>query len=461
MSNHASIPTEVERRSEVRPTKALRQILCTLEQQVNWTAQKRQQVEESIRSLVDQFEEPPTSQTSPAIQTLFQPLSASEFFDASPILDELGEAILLLDSSGHIAYANQCVSSVIGTYFVGHDFFTAQHWSRLLAAVDNKHEFLTWVNRIRHPVAGYPALGTVSKMLLRLNSGRTWEVSCRQKAFHNQDTGWLINAKDISLLMAGREAAKYNSYYDPLTGLPNRAQFLETLNLFVNDFDEDGLTVAILCFNLDGFKFVNDSLGHLAGDQLLQRVAQRVAAQLNSDQVLYRLGGDEFAILASHMTDLHDLPRLAGKIEKSFLLPFVVDAKDTFVGSSIGIAVLTEGCQSAADLLQHADLAMYQVKDLGGHGHSYYNEDIRADIKKRYQLRNDLRTAIKQNEFQVYYQPKYDLKTRTLCGAEALLRWYRDGRVFCHPNQFIPEAEKCGLIVPECVNDFETTYFCN
>ncbi|MBL8889995.1 MAG: EAL domain-containing protein [Planctomycetaceae bacterium] len=236
---------------------------------------------------------------------------------------------------------------------------------------------------------------------------------------------------------------------DPLTHLPNRLCFIEELQRAVNSHQPTGPMLALLFFDLDGFKFVNDSLGHQAGDELLIQVGQRLNKILvDPHERLYRLAGDEFVIIADRIDRLNQLPKLAERILHEFQDPFIVTHEKAFVGASIGISIRHQHEQSAEQLLNQADAAMYQSKRNGRRCYSFYSVDLDQEHRRLFQLRSEIREAIENQEFTVHYQPKYDLRTQRCCGAEALVRWFRNGESYSTPDEYITEAEKCGLIVP-------------
>ncbi|MBL8854924.1 MAG: EAL domain-containing protein [Planctomycetaceae bacterium] len=239
------------------------------------------------------------------------------------------------------------------------------------------------------------------------------------------------------------------THLDILTGLPNRLCFMEELQRAVNTHRPSGPMLSLLFFDLDGFKFVNDSLGHQAGDEVLIQVGQRLGQVLvEPRERLFRLAGDEFVVIADHVERLNQLPKLAERILAAFQEPFIVMHEKAFVGASIGIAIRHQQGQTAEQLLNQADAAMYQSKRNGRRCYSFYSVDLDQEHRRLFQLRGDIREAIENQEFTVHYQPKFDLATGECCGAEALVRWFRNGEIYSRPEEFVAEAEKCGLIVP-------------
>jgi len=235
---------------------------------------------------------------------------------------------------------------------------------------------------------------------------------------------------------------------DILTGLPNRAYFLEQLKEAGSHRLQDGV-FSILMLDLDRFKSVNDSLGHAAGDTLLQQVAARLRSTLRFNDVLARLGGDEFAIIQAGCADQRESSiDLASRISKLISEPFQLFGHRVEIGTSIGIAIAPEHGSDEEKLLKKADLALYRSKAAGRNCFTLYDEAMSAELEARNTLEGDLRDAIARCLFEVHYQPYFDVQTGRRRGAEALIRWRHPTRGLIPPDQFIPLAEETGLIVP-------------
>jgi diguanylate cyclase (GGDEF)-like protein/PAS domain S-box-containing protein len=236
--------------------------------------------------------------------------------------------------------------------------------------------------------------------------------------------------------------------HDPLTGLCNRAVFVEQLGRRLDDLKaRRGGRFATLYLDLDRFKVVNDSLGHLVGDQLLTAVSRRLEACLRPGDALARLGGDEFAVLVNGLSDETQANAVAMRIQDAFKSPVVIGGREVFTSASIGIAFAGRDYNSPDDLMRDADTAMYHAKSRGKARHELFDADMHARVLDRLGLENDLRRAIDQQDLAVHYQPIVSLASRRCVGFESLVRWTRNGKPV-PPSTFIPIAEEIGLIEP-------------
>ena len=243
---------------------------------------------------------------------------------------------------------------------------------------------------------------------------------------------------------------------DPLTGLPNRLLFIDRVGRLIKHTKrrKDQL-FAVLFLDLDGFKMINDSMGHLIGDQLLLGVASRLekclrssdtVARLGETFTVARLGGDEFTVLLDDIKDPGDAKRAADRMMKALVAPFILGGKEVFTSVSIGIALSNSAYEQAEDILRDADTAMYRAKSLGKARYEVFDADMRAKVMARLQLETDLRHALERGEFRNFYQPIVALASGEIAGFEALLRWQHPTRGLLAPIEFIPVAEETGLI---------------
>jgi diguanylate cyclase (GGDEF)-like protein len=243
---------------------------------------------------------------------------------------------------------------------------------------------------------------------------------------------------------------------DPLTGLPNRLLFNDRLLRLIEHHHRSPESLfAVLFLDLDGFKMVNDSLGHLMGDKLLISVASRfmkclrhtdTVARIDETFTVARLGGDEFAILLGDLKDLADAIVVAERLMHELSQPFILDEKEIFTSVSIGIAFSHGGYQLPEEFLRDADTAMYHAKARGKARYEVFDADMRASITHRLELETDLRHALERREFRNFYQPIISLESGKIAGFEALLRWQHPTRGLVGPSEFIPIAEETGMI---------------
>jgi len=261
--------------------------------------------------------------------------------------------------------------------------------------------------------------------------------------------GIVLNSRDITDRRMAEEKLVYDALHDVLTGLPNRALFMNRLRHAVEySKRHSGHQFAVLFLDLDRFKFINDSLGHTFGDQLLIVIAQRLTECLRPTDIAARFGGDEFIILLEDIQDISDTVSVADRIQEKMILPITLGEQEIFITVSIGISLSSTGYDHAEDLLRNADIAMYRAKARGKARYEIFNTSMYVQIVERLQLENDLRRAIERQEFRVYYQPIVSLKTGRITGFEALVRWLHPEHGIVLPKKFIPTAQETGLIIP-------------
>ena len=257
---------------------------------------------------------------------------------------------------------------------------------------------------------------------------------------------------DITERFQREERIKYQAYHDALTGLPNRSLLHDRLSMALTHAHRSGKMIAIMMLDLDRFKRINDTLGHPVGDILLQVVAKRLANTIRSGDTVSRLGGDEFAIILENIGSVENVIKVAQKILRRMEAPVQIKAHDLYISTSIGISLYPTDGQDADSLLKFADTAMYQAKQEGRNQYRLYTPKMNDKALQRLAMENELRKALDREEFLVYYQPKLDLSSGKVIGAEALVRWKHPQLGFLSPSEFIPLAEETGLIKP--VGDF-------
>jgi len=271
-----------------------------------------------------------------------------------------------------------------------------------------------------------------------------------QLGVDGKPTAYMAIRIDITARKDAEAQISYAATHDALTGLANRAALLEKMNETLAEMrrqQRGALTVHML--DLDGFKHVNDTLGHAAGDNLLKELARRLKSSLRGTDIVARLGGDEFAIIQIDAPDQReDAVELAIRSLEVVARPFRLEGQDVSIGTSIGIAVAPANGTDAAELLKKADLALYRVKSEGRNGFSFFEEDLSEKAITRLRLVNDMRVALSRNEFELHYQPLFDARTSRLWGMEALVRWRHPEAGLLYPDSFIAIAEETGLMEP-------------
>ena len=255
-------------------------------------------------------------------------------------------------------------------------------------------------------------------------------------------------ARDITDRKRAEEVISYQAYHDILTDLPNRMLFKDRLGLAVIQAKRKLTELAVMFIDLDRFKLVNDTLGHVKGDELLQQVALRLKDCLRRGDTLARQGGDEFTIVLPELRDREDAKCIADKFLECLQKPFDLDGHQVHISASIGIAIYPGDGESIDELLRHADIAMYQVKALGKNGHSFYHNSMLDVSHQKIALEQSLRKALEQNELEMYYQPQIDTITGRIVGAEGLMRWNHPQRGLLTAGEFLPFAEENGLMLP-------------
>jgi diguanylate cyclase (GGDEF)-like protein len=259
----------------------------------------------------------------------------------------------------------------------------------------------------------------------------------------------IFQIQDITDRKRAEEQLLHDAFHDALTGLPNRALFMDHVKMAIQRSRRSGNRLfAALFLDLDRFKIINDSLGHMVGDQLLVGIAHRLEACLRPGDTVARLGGDEFTILLEDLASMDDAIEVASRVQEAVSQPFNIGGHEVFTTASIGIALSNTGYERAEDLLRDADTAMYRAKMEGKKRHVVFDKAMHDRAMELLQLETDLRRAITRNEFFLNYQPIVSLETGKVMSFEALVRWRHPERGLVGPGDFIPVAEETGLIIP-------------
>jgi diguanylate cyclase (GGDEF)-like protein/PAS domain S-box-containing protein len=264
----------------------------------------------------------------------------------------------------------------------------------------------------------------------------------------NNLRGFARVVRDVTERAEAEETIRHQALHDPLTGLPNRKALEERIEVLIKQANRHHSKIAVMFLDLDRFKNINDSLGHLIGDMLLKEVASRFRSIIRAEDTVARLGGDEFVITLSDIGHSGDVIKVAKKIIESMQVPMQIGQHSLRITSSIGVAIFPSDGQDIYGLLKNADTALYRAKELGRNRYQFFNQTMNVQASERLTLENSLHNAIESGELELYYQPIVDTKTQRLASVEALVRWNHPKLGKIYPNEFIPLAEEIGVIFP-------------
>lgn len=357
-------------------------------------------------------------------------------FDYAPI------GIALVSPNGKWLKVNRALCEILG--YKENEFLETDFHS-MLSAEDLGNTLI----RIHEIISGKISSCQMEQRYIHKNGETVWASWSVSTANYSdsEQPNLIFQIQDITDKKLAEEKLQYEATHDALTGLPNRAFFMQRLENALKKAQENPLyKVSVLFIDLDRFKIVNDSLGHLIGDQLLIGISERLRDCLRPSDLVARLGGDEFTILVEGKHQEKEVINIAERINEKFAIPFDLNGNEVYSSASIGILHSTENHKNSADLLRDADTAMYQAKRAGKARHEVFNEQMFKAAKETLQLENDLRRAVERNEICVYYQPIHSISSGRVVGFEALARWKHREFGLLLPNKFIPLAEEIGLI---------------
>ncbi|VAW65834.1 Sensory box/GGDEF family protein [hydrothermal vent metagenome] len=260
---------------------------------------------------------------------------------------------------------------------------------------------------------------------------------------------WSVLKHRVTRMLFAADAERkirHIAYHDSLTGLPNRMLFMDRIDQAISRAEREQGQFALLYIDIDHFKVINDSMGHAAGDQLLNTVSERLRHVLRKSDTVARLGGDEFTVIIEGLQEAEWVITVANNILETLLEPVKINSQEVHISGSIGIALYPQDGENFGTLLKHADTAMYKAKDKGRHTFQFYASEMSLKAVHRLELESQIRTALKEEQFVVYYQPKISLTTDKYIGVEALVRWQHPEKGMIPPIEFIPLAEETGLI---------------
>ncbi|MEZ5728473.1 MAG: EAL domain-containing protein [Burkholderiaceae bacterium] len=357
-------------------------------------------------------------------------------------LDNMSQGLCLLDHAGAVVLCNERFSGLFG--LPGPETLRGQ---LLETAIVSRSALRNMTNKSVKAAHAYLELihgKTGATAQLELPDERMLRVAFEPTG----DGGSVQTVEDVTERHEAEQTIAHLASHDVLTNLPNRRLLGQRLAAAVARAAEHGQVSAILCLDLDRFKAVNDTLGHGAGDRLLQAVADRLRGCVKTQDTVARLGGDEFAIVVERPQGSGEVETLAQHIVDVVSQPYLIDGLEALVGVSIGIASAPRDATDADQLVKCADMAMYRAKQRGRGCYEVFTPDMDVVALERRRLEMDLRQAIAEHQFRLDYQPVFDIDSKQICAAEALLRWDSPTRGVVAPDAFIPLSEELGLIVP-------------
>jgi diguanylate cyclase (GGDEF)-like protein/PAS domain S-box-containing protein len=368
---------------------------------------------------------------------------------ANTTLDSIGEAVLRTDRQGNIVYLNRIAENMTGWHREEALGRSVADVLRIIDALDRAAVHNT-VHIVMHGDKTTRVTANCVNCILVRRDGVEIGIENTVTPIHDQNgsvIGTVVAFHDVSLARARSLEMSRLAQHDSLTDLPNRMLFNDRLTQAISLAVRQGKQLAVMFVDLDHFKKINDSLGHGVGDKLLQSVAGRLVTCVRRTDTVSRLGGDEFVVLLSQVEHGGDAAFSARKILRALAAPHIVDGKSLDVNVSIGVSTYPNDGPDAESLMNKADTAMYEAKQIGRNNFQFFRLDMQARLADRQLLEADLRYALGRNEFLLHYQPKFDLQTKQITGVEALIRWAHPQRGIVSPGQFVPIAEECGLIL--------------
>jgi diguanylate cyclase (GGDEF)-like protein/PAS domain S-box-containing protein len=366
---------------------------------------------------------------------------------AQTTLNCIADAVICTDMSGNITFFNPIASSMMGWPLkeaVGRHLTEA---FRIVDAATRKAILDPMAKAASEDLKGNLPLNCV----LIHRDGHEVFIEDSVAPIHDREgkvTGAVIVFRDVSVARAQSEQMTHLAEHDSLTGLPNRLLFCDRVGQAISLARRHGGRVAVLFLDLDGFKLINDSLGHAAGDEFLKSVAKRLLSCVRTPDTVSRQGGDEFLVLLQDLHEPEDAAISARRVLRAVADVHLPGHSELHVTASIGVSVYPDDGLDAETLIGNADTAMYQAKKSGRQSYRFFSRDMNVPVAEDESIEESLRLALERNELTLHYQPKVDLKTGAITGAEALSRWYHPTRGTVPPGQFIPIAEESGLMLP-------------
>jgi diguanylate cyclase (GGDEF)-like protein/PAS domain S-box-containing protein len=366
---------------------------------------------------------------------------------AQVTLNSIGDAVISTDVWGQVTYLNVVAEGLTGWSWKEAEGHRLEEVLQIIDATTREPV----LNPMTFAIQENKPVGLTPHCVLIRRDGHEAAIEDSAAPIHDRRkriTGAVMVFHDVSTARALSSKMSHLAQHDSLTDLPNRILLKDRLAQAMTLACRHQKKLALLFLDVDRFKHINDSLGHAVGDRLLQSVAQRLVDLVRSSDTVSRQGGDEFVVLLSEMTHSQDAAVVAEKILLTLATPHRIEQHELHVTASIGIVTYPDDGTEAETLMKNADFAMYHAKDAGRNNYQFFKPDMNFRAVERQSLENDLRHALKRQEFVLHYQPKINLETGSIIGVEALVRWRHPQRGLVPAKQFIPVAEECGFIVP-------------
>ncbi len=362
---------------------------------------------------------------------------------AATVFESTLEGILITDAKTNIISVNQALCSITGysaEEFIGNT-------PNIIKSERHNHTFFRQLWDILNKTGQWRG-----EIWNRRKNGEVFPTWVNISAVPHSTTGktshYVAVFTEITELKLSEERLNYLAHHDPLTGLPNRLLFHDRLEQAVLQAQRNRHMIAVMFLDLDRFKAINDTLGHLIGDELLVAVAERLKHCARETDTIARLGGDEFAVIITKIIQEKDVEQIAQKIIHTLSSVYSVGGYEVFITASIGINLYPGIDNDREKLLENADVAMYHAKQFGRNNYKFYSTDMNAVALERLMLETNLRRALERQEFRLYYQPQIDMQSGSVNGVEALIRWQHPNLGLVSPLEFIPLLEETGLILP-------------
>jgi diguanylate cyclase (GGDEF)-like protein/PAS domain S-box-containing protein len=366
---------------------------------------------------------------------------------AQVTLNSIGDAVISTDVAGNVTYLNPVAESMTGWTSADALGRPSGDIFRFFNSASPERQINPLALAVREGrIVGLPA----GSILVR-RDGFESAVEDSAAPIHDRRggvTGAVMVFHDVTHARAMSQRMSYLAHHDYLTDLPNRLLLDDRLAQAIGVARRMHQQLAVLFVDVDRFKHINDSLGHVIGDELLQSIALRLRASVRSSDTVSRQGGDEFVIVLSAIAHAKDAAFSANKILAALGMPHSVKEHELQISVSIGIGVYPDDGTDSMTLIKNADVAMLNAKESGRNNYQFFRSDMNEHALERQSLESGLRKALEMHEFMLYYQPKMDLEREAITGVEALIRWNQPGRGIVFPDEFIPIAEQCGYIVP-------------